>query len=559
MKKHLCAPSSGVWTNLLPKVLFLVAVLLSIRTTYYVTGHFLDSDASSELVLAKHLSETGQILSKDWLYSTELRVLNAQLVYAPMFLLFSDWHLVRFFSALTLQAVYILSYGFMLRQAGFSKSDFHVSASLLLLPVSVAYGRIVLYHCHYITHITLAFFLVGLLLGFVRDTALPPVKSCIRLGLMLLLSFIGGLGGIRILMIIHAPMLLLILLICLAEDLHSSDTSKAAIFSRQNFLLLTVAALALLAAFLGLKINTGVFAKHYSFRSYDTTALAIPDVSFLSKLVYGFLHQFGFREQISMLSRSGILSLASIPAAGFCLYLSCKNALSHRAGKDLKKTIVSLFFLCYWIVMTACFLITYAPWGYYYPLYYVVCLPWVVPLLLSIPTHFSRSIHPFHFKRIFSWATVLILFANGFANTVFFNGAGMYYQIYEGLVFQEKDKAAQLTELADYLVENGYDAGYGTYWEGNIMTELSDGKLPMTSVSFNDQEADNVRLSYYNWLTSRRQQTAPKEKPFLILQTKDQNLLEMSSQFQYCTRIYSDAFHCAYSIDDPDAFADTLK
>lgn len=559
MVKHPRNSASGVWANLLPNVLFLVTVLLCIRTTYYATGHFLDSDASSELVLAKHLSETGQILSKDWLYSTELRVLNAQLVYSPMFLLFSDWHLVRFFSALTLQAIYILSYSFMLHQAGFSKCDFYVSASLLLLPVSVAYGRIVLYHCHYITHIALSFFLVGLLLGFVRDTALPPAKSCIRLGLMMVFSFIGGLGGIRILMIIHAPMLLVILLICLAEDLHSSDDGKAAIFSRQNFLLLVIVGLALFAAFLGLKFNTGVFAKYYSFRSYDTTTLAIPDVSFLSKLLYGFLHQFGFREHIPMLSRSGILSLGSIPAAGFCLYLSFKNALSHRTGKDLKKAIVSLFFLCYWIVMTTCFLITYAPWGYYYPLYYVVCLPWVAPLLLSIPAHFPRTVHPFHFKRIFSWATVLILFANGFANTAFFNGAGMYYQRYEGLVFQEKDKAAQLTELVDYLVENGYDAGYGTYWEGNIMTELSDGKLPMTSVSFNTQGGNHARLSYYNWLTSRQQQTAAKEKPFLVLQAKDQSLFEASSQFRYCTRIYSDAFHCAYSIDNLEAFSDTLK
>jgi len=169
----------------LPAILFFISIFLSFITTYHVTGTFLDSDASSELVLAKQLSETGKILSRDWFYSTELRVLNTQLVYAPMFLVFSDWHLVRFSSALILQTIYILSYGFMLHQAGFKKSDFYISASLLLLPVSVTYGRIMLYHCYYIPHITLSFFMIGLFLGFTADNvATFSVKKCLRLGLL---------------------------------------------------------------------------------------------------------------------------------------------------------------------------------------------------------------------------------------------------------------------------------------------------------------------------------------------------------------------------------------
>lgn len=65
---------------------------------YYVARYntlFIDADMSSELVLAKLLSEEGGILSKSWYYSTELRILNTQLIFAPLFAVIDDWSLVR--------------------------------------------------------------------------------------------------------------------------------------------------------------------------------------------------------------------------------------------------------------------------------------------------------------------------------------------------------------------------------------------------------------------------------------------------------------------------------
>ena len=48
-----------------------------------------DSDISSEMVLANLLAEEGSVLSQNWYYSTELRVLNTNLVFAPLFHIFS--------------------------------------------------------------------------------------------------------------------------------------------------------------------------------------------------------------------------------------------------------------------------------------------------------------------------------------------------------------------------------------------------------------------------------------------------------------------------------------
>ena len=192
-----------------PAILFLLSFAASVLTTYYVTKNILDSDASSELVLSHYLAHSNDfILSRDWFYSTELRVLNTQLIYSVFFRFFSDWSFVRFCSAMTMQALLLISCGYLLHEAGFGRKAFFLSGSLLLLPVSVAYGRIVLYHCYYMPHTILSFFLIGLTLGFAKSVNWKSWKVCLRLTLLILFSFVGGLGGVRQLMIAHAPLLL---------------------------------------------------------------------------------------------------------------------------------------------------------------------------------------------------------------------------------------------------------------------------------------------------------------------------------------------------------------
>ena len=55
----------------------------------------LDADMASEQLLANLLAQEGGVMSTNWYYSTELRVLNTQLVMAPLFRLFTSWHTVR--------------------------------------------------------------------------------------------------------------------------------------------------------------------------------------------------------------------------------------------------------------------------------------------------------------------------------------------------------------------------------------------------------------------------------------------------------------------------------
>ena len=192
--------------SILSALFFALCGLMSLYLTYKTAGNLLDSDASSELVLARLLADTNQILSRDWFYSTELRVLNTQLIYMPLFKIFSDWKLVRFFGALLLQAILVLSYYFLSRQAGFSRNVFFLTGGLLLLPASTPYARIVLLHSYYVPHIAIGFFLLGLLLGFGNSEKKKGLRIA-YLVLFLLLSLLSGLGGVRQLLVTFLPLL----------------------------------------------------------------------------------------------------------------------------------------------------------------------------------------------------------------------------------------------------------------------------------------------------------------------------------------------------------------
>lgn len=555
MNKTKRAITPGNFVNRIPELLFLVSILITVFTTWHVTGSILDSDASSELVLAHQLSQTHQLLSQDWLYSTELRVLNTQLVYTPLFWIFDDWHLVRFFGALILQTIMILSYAFLLQEARCSRRIFFLSASILLLPVSITYGRIVLYHCFYIPHIALSFFLVGLTLGYTREVNWKKPKAYLRLFLLLLFSFIGGLGSVRQLMITHAPLLLSAVIFAFLEDTHDKEPEKAAIFSRGWRTLFAVAALSALASVAGLKVNTDILSKYYSFGQQSQNTLGFIPAVYFGDILYGYFHQFGFRDGVPMLSLTGILSLAGIVVGVYCLVISIQKFSRHRKGCDIGKTILYSFFFYYTVIMMAVFIVTGGKQHYFFPLYLVLCLSWAAPTLILNLEQISPQLHPFHAKRLFSWLCIILLMVNSFANVTFLYGSKTFDQVYEGLRFKNMHQVEDISGAADFLTNGGYDIGYASFWNANIITEMTDGGTRMINLEFNPGDGN---IWYHNWLTSLYLREIPAEKPFLLLSAEETGSFADSDSRKYCTQVYKDDKYCVFRISDIEEFIKLL-
>lgn len=187
-------------------VFLCVCFAASCMLSYYTADTVLDSDASSELVLSKHLSESSEyVLSAEWYYSSELRVVNTQLIYAPLFRIFDDWSMVRFTASVIFRLILLLSYCYFMKQTGIRMEGIAYTAGLLMLPFSVTYARMVLLHGYYVPHLAICFLCLGLFIGLINSAT--KTGRLVRFSLLMLASFIGGLNGVRYLITIFAPLI----------------------------------------------------------------------------------------------------------------------------------------------------------------------------------------------------------------------------------------------------------------------------------------------------------------------------------------------------------------
>lgn len=85
----------------------ILAALTLFNIWFLVNQYWLvDSDMAHEMLLAKHLNDTGRIISEDWMYTTELRVYNINLFFRIGLYLFpSNWMYARVFGSV---CVYLL-------------------------------------------------------------------------------------------------------------------------------------------------------------------------------------------------------------------------------------------------------------------------------------------------------------------------------------------------------------------------------------------------------------------------------------------------------------------
>ena len=534
----------------------ILAVCLTLKTTYYATEHYLDGDASSELVLAHHLAETGQILSTDWYYSTELRVLNTQLVYAPLFRIFSDWHMVRFVGALIMQALLVLSFAYLCKQTSLSLGAFFLGAALLISPTSIAYGRIVLYHCYYMPHIILSFLIVGLYLSsYKKFTIRRYGAASLRCLLLLLLSFGSGLGGVRQVIITHLPLLLVVVYRIFREG----PQTPLWIAIKNNLGKLSLGCLCTFAFLIGFVINTSVFHRLFEFKDYTQLVYEIIDTQKLSDLIYGLLHQFGFRRQLKILSRSGLIALGSILITTYCLGYSIHLCIKNPDQSCFSKQIVSLFFNSALGIMLCVFIFADASW--YYVLYLIPVAIWYIPFLCTQYDSFSiQSLHV-RCSDTYLLLTLLLLVPSIAINVVFFNAhTPSFSQLYEGLAYKNENLVQQLQQPLNSIQENSYTVGYSTFWNANTLTEMTDGQIKMIGLTLknndedanDDHEATSPSFAYYKWLTLKSYLDIKPEKAFLLLTpAENEAYLEMPFENKGEVIYEDDGCFIVYGFDDP--------
>ena len=437
----------------------------------------LNSDDSSELILSRLLAEENRLISPNWYYSTELRVFNTQIVYAFFFKFFNSWHKVRLISCILLTLTMVLSAYLLFRVFKLKKYAW-IGIAIMILPTSEHYFDIVLKGAYYYPHIVISILTVAII-ETLRNLKGKKIISFILIFALCLLAFLSGLGGPRHILAIYIPLFVtgvILITIDAYGKIRSGEKSigkgiKASLSGVSYPFAGTV--LAFVSSVAGYVLNMTILRLHFDYFNYSIKFRSISVNRFRDVIAFYFMN-FGY-------SDGKLFSVNLIHNAVCFIWLSlfvvALVAGLKRKEKDLYFRFSLLTTVTYLVYVLA-FLFTDVGFKDRHSL---------VLLWMSLPLIF------FWFEEIGKKA------AKKYLPAICFSGLLLLTSCCQYKTLSSRDDLSELRKIAAFLTENGYKDGYATFWNGNILTELTNGYLDVRVNAVQAEAGDNCDKTF-EWL-----------------------------------------------------------
>lgn len=503
-------------------ILFLVSgILYDIRFLLLYGRVLLDSDMAAEMILAHIENETHSLVSSNWFYSTELRVLHMQWLYR-IGLLFSphNWQIARTIGvalALILLAAGMIEVG---RRCGLGVYGVWM-AGFAMWPLGFWYHFQSTFGAFYLPYAIISFWCLVCILGFCKAN---QRKSQIVYAVVLaFLSFVSGMNGTRQMMVFFAPLLV------------------AAVILARNRKFLAASVYAFLWNAAGFLVNVTVLKNYFSFQAREVQVWGRGTGSWLTSLKW-FFESFGYCQNrnmgyddipldVELFSSQGIAAgcglLIGMSILASCIFLIVRY-------RNLQEWEQMLTVLSLSMLFVIGFVFTYL-WGAMQ--YWQQTMPFgFVVLVLAI-----KNI-PFCKKEKYTLYSFAV--AAAYAAFTMFSARGTCIALVENPLRSE----AGLEYVVEYIQEcTDYEAGYAPFWLCNLTAELSNGELEMYCAANLPDSHDEL----YTWLQKRdHPETAPDEHYFVILYGGIEQYLDspiMQQPGAQC--IYEDEQYCVIGVD----------
>ena len=466
-------------------ILALSGITLCLFLQRYMTG-LLDADESSEMVLSSLLAKNGGILSSDWYYSTELRVLNNQIIFSTLLRVLDSWHKVRMLSNVALYFILLAAAWGFCRSYGLRRW-FPYAAAVLLMPISMTYFKIVLKGVYYIPHIAMEFSALAMLIPFAKGSKRTKWLSIM---FAVLLAMAAGMGGLRMLLVCYLPLMAAAL--CYGLLTEWKENTKPYV---------TFAGLNLLAAGAGYLINRGVLSRNYTFRSYESVGYTSPTAQRIFDIISGFLEDLGYKGG-TLFSFALISCGVALCILVLAIYCAIRMIRRRETYSD-----AAVFLGIYYLSAIVVFLLLYSFTNMTF--YAQYSLPIMV---LSVPVCFAGfSVEKPVKPRRISCGIILMTLA------VALSGLGVYHTATGNVNYEQ-------AEIAWYLLGNGYRNGYSTFWSANVLTELTNGEIQVWD--WGDQKYPDEQMNVdelFHWLQLKSHDTAHPEGAVFVLLPKAQD------------------------------------
>ena len=360
-----------------------------------------------------------------------------------------------------------------------------LGAGLLVLPYGALYRQYVLEGLYYIPHIAISFVVLGCAVRILRGGRwLAPAAG------MVLFSFAAALGGPRQLFILNIPLTVAAALLCWL-DAPPADTLRQKLANAWRtpggaLLVPTLAADA--AALAGYLVNAKVLAEKYHFQDQGYVAFTGLNLDRLQWFVNALLASFGWQEG-KVFSLAALFNLAAAALILFCFVFSVW-LVRGKARYPLGHRLVGAFFLA----GAVCFALLYGLTNSGHSDRYLLPLAILFVPLLEIMLADCTPLHRPDARGLTALLAAILLLR-----------AGTDYRA--AAVATNPNQGA-----AQFLVQNGYRDGYASFWDGNVMTELTDGTLNVWTLTPNSVPELRPWLQVTSHL-----QTPPQGKIFFVI------------------------------------------
>lgn len=454
-----------------------------------------DSDLAAEMVLASHLNKTHRILSRDWFYSSELRVFESQWFYR-IGLLFSpdNWHVARVIAAVLLYVVFIAVILFFAKSIGLQ--DFAPwMAAIMMWPFGRWYLVYALYGTYYIIYMLFALVTIGVLFRLNKSGRTDRRKAVLLYAVGFFCAFGSGLNGIKQTLIFFGPVFAAGLTVLFFAGVRSGAQNFRQLREccQEEYRLALNTALLTVANLTGYFLNLKVLSKIYEFDSYNYMIFRDERQYRLYDVWMDFLWLFGYEGGAGVFSGVGIASIIGLGFAG--IFVICLIRLLVRFGTVSAGNRLIVLLFCFAMLFDG---VIYCLMGYYKIYYWLPLLPVAIAIiLLELCTErFAMR----NFGRWIVWGIALVLPLLSYA-----------------AVKQETAEPLFTTkgypELVNFLEEEGLTEGYASFWSSEVLREMSSDRIK-TWTLYN--VSDN--FVKYGWLQEKeKKKTDPEGRCFLIV------------------------------------------
>ncbi len=525
----------------IPYIAVAASLCLLLLLNIFCHDNWLDSDMAAEMIFSRLLSEEGRwFATPDWYYSTEFRFLYTHWIMGPLFRFLQDWQLIRVITNLLSYLLVLASYYFFMKPFKVKRSLVLLSSVVLLLPFSETMMTHMVMGNTYMFHVVIVFCFFGLhlrLSGSRRGNSGNGLgKRAFWLLCYLALALVCGVSGVRYLLALQCPLVitaLLYLMQCAEFQEFRKNLLPGKLWTQlkplwkctaMKYLGYSLAGAA--GSVAGYMINVLYVSRHYVFQTYEATNFISVYQGVLwerlQNAVGSLLMLFGYIPDRGVLSLRGVVTVAAfvlLALFGYCSVKAWRGSCGQRHYTVLF-LLVSLGLNLFVFVFTTSTMV---------PRYYITIFVFALPALCF---YFEKEEFYFDKMIVGFLLSACLLLATG--KTV--------------LSYLTVDKNESRRPVAEFLQENDYHFGYATYWNANIITELTDGAVELANVG------DGRYLDYFKWSSPMKyyENGYHKGEVFLLLAAEEAGECADAETVRQGRVVYQDDAYVVYVYESAD-------